>query len=135
MLASAPSAGQSPMLSAAILTNPRLTERLLGAFGEHLAQLRNPRLQMGQAPTYAPMPTAFAPVASAPAAMPMAAYAPWGAYAPFGPGYGPGYGFGPGSFGPGGGYGPQGGGAPPEMPSYPTPSPQSNGSRWHSWFH
>ncbi len=58
---------QSPILAAALLTNPRLWERLLGALGEHLAQKKNPRIQMSNSPTIAQAPVAMAPVAGAPA--------------------------------------------------------------------
>ena len=60
----APQQGQSPML-AAVLTNPSLVNRLIGALGEHLAQRRNPRIQMGQAPQMMQAPMGNAPVGNA----------------------------------------------------------------------
>jgi hypothetical protein len=79
--APAPQVGQSPLLAAAILTNPRLWERILGAIGEHLAQKKQPRIQMAPAPTVAQAPVAPAGYAPAPApsgAAPLA-YAPMAA--------------------------------------------------------
>lgn len=123
--------GNSPLLAAAILTNPRLWERVIGALGEHLAQKKNPRVQMGSAPTLAQAPMAYAPTAGAPMAyapvapQPMyAAPAQQPMYMPAGPpmyGYGYGYGYGP----------PPGPPAyqqppPPQGPS--GPSPQSDGA-------
>ena len=57
---------QSPALLAAVLTNPSLVNRLLGALGEHLAQRKNPPLQMGQAPQMMQAPVAAAPIGGAP---------------------------------------------------------------------
>jgi hypothetical protein len=79
--------GNSPALVTALLTNPRLWERLIGALGEHLAQKKNPRIQMGNAPVaqaptqYGNAPTVGAPTAGAPTAYAPVAYAPSG-YAP-----------------------------------------------------
>ncbi len=61
-----------------ILTNPNLLNRVLGAIGEHFAQKKNPRVQMGQAPMMAQAPVAQAPVAQGPTI----GYAPVTAYAP-----------------------------------------------------
>jgi hypothetical protein len=123
-VASAPAPAQSPLLAAALLTNPRLWDRLLGALGEHLAQRRNPRLQMSNAPTVAQAPVAMAPVAGAPGAyapvaqpamMPMPAMAPMYAPAPaYGYAVAAGYGYGPPP-----GYCPP----PPQQPYYPYPPP------------
>jgi len=153
----APQVGQSPALLAAVLTNPSLINRLLGAFGDHLAQRRNPRIQMGQAPQMMPAPAGNAPTGSAPGAG--LALAPAG-YAPtpgmtgyiavpapaqaspppaygyaYGPPPGQGYGPGPGYYPPNQGYPPQ---PPPDyyQPQGPPPvgpSPQSNGASggWH----
>jgi hypothetical protein len=150
----APQVGQSPVLAAALLTNPRLWERLLGALGEHLAQKKNPRIQMGSAPTVANAPVAMAPSAlsptgyapvAQPAMMAMPAMAPMAmtpmmamgamygqppaqGYAPP-PGYcPPGYGYGP---PPGYGYGPPPAYGPPAQPPYPppnVPTPQAPGA-------
>src|SRR5271157_3150383 len=147
-VAMAPQVGQSPALLAAVLTNPSLFNRLVGAFGEHLAQRRNPRIQMGQAPQIMQAPVGNAPVGNAPAGG--LAYAPLGyggeppmmgflavpagggqppAYGygygygpPPGPGYypPPGYGNGP---PPGQGYPPYPPQGPPEYPSYPPGPP------------
>ena len=105
-----------------------------GAIGEHLAQKKNPRIQMGQAPQMMQAPVAQAPVGAAPQGA--LAYAPMGyGAAPAAPqgfmgymavpgggppsGYGYGYGFGP---PPGQGYGP-GPGYPP-CPPYPQGPPE-----------
>ncbi|WP_165221462.1 hypothetical protein [Aquisphaera insulae] len=163
-MASAPQQGQiaqSPALLAAVLTNPSLVNRMLGALGEHLAQRRNPRIQMGQAPQMMQAPVAAAPAPAPMASAPMA-YAPAG-YGPQPgmmymavpngppPGYGygppPGYGYGP---PPGNGYGPPqggpdyGGGYPPQGPRQPyyppqgpppvAPTPQGEGSSWSGHF-
>ena len=140
------SSGSVPCLLAAVLTNPSLFNRLVGAFGEHLAQRRNPRLQMGQAPQMMQAPVGNAPVGNAPAggmayaplgyggAPPMMGYlaVPAGGGQPpaYGYGYGPppgqgyypppGYGYGP---PPGQGYPPYPPQGPPEYPSYPPQGP------------
>jgi hypothetical protein len=159
-VAMAPQVGQSPALLAAVLTNPSLINRVLGALGEHLAQRRNPLFQMGQAPQMMQAPVASAPVANAPAPAAMA-YAPigyggaplmmgflavsaGGAPPAYGYAYGygpppgqvcppPGYGYGP---PPGPGYPPYPPQGPPEYPPYPqgpppiAPSPQGSGQWW-----
>ena len=146
---------QSPALLAAVLTNPSLVNRLLGALGEHLAQRKNPRIQMGQAPQMMQAPMAMAPMGNAPAGA--MAYAPAGygygpapgmmgymAVPPGGPtpGYGYGYGYGPPpgqEYGPGPGYpqyppqGPREGYYPPYRPQGPppvAPTPQGYGPSW-----
>ena len=63
--------GNSPLLAAALLTNPRLTDRILGAIGEHLAQRKNPRIQMSSQPTIAQAPVASAATGYAPVLAPM----------------------------------------------------------------
>jgi hypothetical protein len=147
-VAMAPQVGQSPALLAAVLTNPSLFNRLVGAFGEHLAQRRNPRIQMGQAPQMMQAPVGYAPTGNAPGggmayaplgyggAPPMMGYlaVPAGGGQPpaygYGYGYGPppgqgyypppGYGYGP---PPGQGYPPYPPQGPPEYPSYPPQGP------------
>jgi hypothetical protein len=126
-VASAPQqVGQGPIAAAVlttVLTNPSLWERILGTIGEHLAQKKNPRIQMGQAPVMqAPMtgqapPAGQAPVAYAPAAgQAYVAAAPAVPYAYGIPTYPP-----PGYAAPPG-YVPQ---PPPyPQPEYPVPSPQ-----------
>jgi len=140
---------QSPLL-AAVLTNPSLVNRLLGALGEQLAQRKNPRIQMGQAPQMMQAPMAPAPMGYAPAGG--QAYAPAGyGYAPAPgmmymavppggppPGYGYGYGYGPPpsqEYGPGPGYPqypPQGSYPqyPPQGPPPVVPTPQGYGPSW-----
>ena len=65
---------QAPAPQAITLTNPSLLNRLIGTFGEHLAQKKNPRVQMAQAPAMAPAP-APAPAQYYAAASPTAAQA------------------------------------------------------------
>jgi hypothetical protein len=149
-MGNAPQVGQSPAMLAAVLTNPSLVNRLLGAFGDHLAQRRNPRIQMGQAPQMMPAPVGNAPTGSAlgaglalapagfaptpgmtgyiavpaPAAPPPPAYG----YA-YGPPPGQGYGPGPGYFPPTQGYPPQ----PPPDYYYPPQGPPPVGPSPQSW--
>jgi hypothetical protein len=82
--AQAPQVGQGPITTALAMTliNPSLINRILGAIGEHLAQKKNPRIQMAQAPAMgpAPAPAAQAPIAYAPVGQAPAAYG----YAPVG---------------------------------------------------
>jgi hypothetical protein len=85
--ANAPPVGQGPIAATALamtLTNPSLINRLVGALGEHLAQKKNPRVQMAQAPAMAPAPTGGAPVAYAPIAQTPIGYAPVTVYPPTG---------------------------------------------------
>ena len=144
--------GQSPALLAAVLTNPSIFGRILGAIGEHLAQKKNPRIQMGQAPQMMQVPVAQAPVGAAPQGALAYAAMGYGA-APAAPqgfmgymagpgggppsGYGYGYGYGPPpgqGYGPGPGYPPYSPQGPPEgYPQGPppvAPSPQGNGHWW-----
>ena len=136
-----PQVGQSPVMAAALLTNPRLWERLVGALGEHLAQKKNPRIQMGNAPTVGQAPVAMAPTGGAPTGYAPMGYAPTGyaplAYAPVAqpammalpammPMYGP-----PPGYAPPYGYPPQQPYCPPPQPPGPppnAPTPQYGGS-------
>ena len=146
-----------PAVATALMTAPGLVDRMVGSFGEYLAQRKNPRMIMNQAaPAYAPMPGP----SYAPAQAPGYYYKPkkhGKAYFPiygddddrdgYGGGYGPGYG-GPGygGGGPGygrddnngdgdhGGYSHQRRGYDNPPPNYgPSPSPQGNSQR-HPWF-
>ena len=86
-MAMAPAVGQGPLAATAltmILTNPSFLDKIVGTIGEHFAQKKNPRIQMGQAPTMAQAPVAQAPVGYAPQGYAPQAYAPVGyAAAPY----------------------------------------------------
>jgi hypothetical protein len=146
--------GQSPLAALAlttVLTNPGLLSRLLGGFGEMLAELKQPRMRMGQAPV-PQMQIMQAPVASAPVGMAPAGYPAYPAYPAY-PEYdyqpcrhphgkvcrlcdprhrqgGPDDGYGDPGYGPGG----YRQAPPPQQPYYPGPSPTPQGVPRKGWF-
>lgn len=150
-------AASAPVGNAMFLSAPNPIDFMLGSLGELLSRRKNPRLQMGSAPTTVPMAYAPAPMGSAPPTQAYGLYAPAPGYAPqqaYGLAYGPPPGYPNQVFGPppGQGYGPQPGqGYDPRMggPGYPPqnggggynypddtttrPSPQHQ--RESSWFH
>lgn len=77
---------QAPAPGVMVLKSPGLINSLIGTLGEHLAQKKNPRIQMASAPALSPAPVpAPSPLGQAPVAFAQAPSQAPAYYAPSGP--------------------------------------------------